>query len=172
MNVSHGATKPDKIPYLQELMQLRKHIIVYSSVPAAPGAQKGTAGHSQTSAFAADSENSKIIWIRNKRCPVVFFFFIGIFLKSLPKLIPNISAFRCLQIRWNWTNRFRQFLALIKSQNISERMFFSMVSFRFWKILTFQGLTQCQKRSQSSLRDTRLRAAAYSLRLFILNWIF
>lgn len=46
-------------------MQLRKHIIVYSSVPAAWGAQKGTAGLSQTSEFAADSENSEIIWIRN-----------------------------------------------------------------------------------------------------------
>lgn len=45
---SHGETKPDKIPFLQELMQLRKHIIVYSSVPAASGARTGTAGHSQT----------------------------------------------------------------------------------------------------------------------------
>lgn len=35
-------------------------------------------------------KNSEMIWVRNKRWPVVFFCFIGIFLVSLPTLIPNL----------------------------------------------------------------------------------
>lgn len=186
LKVSHEETKTDvleeikffKDSILTGVMQRQKHIIFYSSVPAALGTQKGTASpfkHLKVAALCVFTivKNFWTYFDQKKKVADRFLTFQGNFSASLPTKTPNPifrPFFPCrldrlfLKVSCFNSIKFMFQCMLFRSGTCAERAKGKHLApgsfwhFRFWLKL---------KRSQSSLRDTHLRTAAYSTHLFI-----